>query len=69
MAEGKWVPVAERYPEEKGTYRCKITNKGRDFEADRILAIANGHYHWFGGCRPFTDHDVITHWLETTPND
>tara|TARA_Y100001973_G_C5191766_1_gene331450 strand:- start:1389 stop:1598 length:210 start_codon:yes stop_codon:yes gene_type:complete len=69
MTKGKWVPVAERYPDQRGRYRCKITNNGREFEAERRLTImSNGHHHWFGGCRPFTDHDVITHWLEADSN-
>lgn len=59
-----WVSVDERLPKEEGTYTCKIVNGENKKKEKRLLKLRNGRGYWFGGCRPFADHDVITHWLE-----
>lgn len=56
-----WVSVEVNLPD-SGDYYCKVTNKGREFEAQRRL-IRKSHAHaWFGGARPFSDDDVVTHY-------
>lgn len=54
----EWVVCSEKMPEVDGKYKCFIKNGDREFEAVRVLKKG----HWFGGCRPFTDNDIILKW-------
>lgn len=53
-----WIAVSERLPEEDGKYQCLIERGDRELEAVRLFKRG----HWFGGCRPFSDNDVILKW-------
>ncbi|MFQ2238233.1 hypothetical protein ACK32R_21325 [Aeromonas dhakensis] len=53
----QWFDVSTP-PEKDGDYQCKIANNGRVFTAKRRFKKG----HWFGGCRPFADADVILEW-------
>jgi hypothetical protein len=64
MKEGKWIPVCERLPNKGGRFHCRIVNRGKTFESERLLKIAGSEIYWLGGCRPFTRNDTITHWLD-----
>lgn len=59
-----WVSVDDYLPEHEGRYSCQIQNNGRQFEADRLLKLRSGKGYWLGGCRPFDDNSVVTHWLK-----
>lgn len=47
-------------PSSDGIYECKIRNNEREFIAVRRLKSG----HWFGGCRPFSDADIVLAWRE-----
>ncbi len=53
-----WNDFEKVKPSEDGKYKCLISNDGREFEAVRLYKRG----HWFGGCRPFADNDVILKW-------
>lgn len=53
-----WIAVSERLPEEDGQYQCLIQRGDRELEAVRLFKRG----HWFGGCRPFSDNDIILKW-------
>lgn len=55
-----WVSVDLLSPE-VGDYQCKVKNGEREYEAKRRLIKAGNSHHWFGGCRPFADNELITH--------
>lgn len=57
---GRWVEAEHTLPEIDGDYMCIVKNGEREFEAVRRLI--NGV--WFGGCRPFSDNDVVQSWYE-----
>ncbi|EJL6462628.1 hypothetical protein HPY09_19910 (plasmid) [Vibrio cholerae] len=59
---GQWVSVGESLPTTDGKYMCKIERAGDEIEALRLL---KGN-HWFGGCRPFSDNDVVVAWYRHT---
>lgn len=56
-----WVSVEVNLPD-AGDYFCKVTNNGREFEAQRRLVRKSQAHAWFGGMRPFADDDVVTHY-------
>lgn len=53
-----WIDVSERLPEENGQYQCLIQRGDRELEAVRLFRSGV----WFGGCRPFSDNDVVLKW-------
>lgn len=55
-----WVNVNQLVPD-AGDYHCKVINGERKYEAQRRLIKAGDSHQWFGGCRPFADNEVITH--------
>lgn len=55
-----WVKCSDRIPEKDGKYKCYIKNDSREFESVRLLKKG----HWFGGCRPFSDNDIVLKWKE-----
>jgi hypothetical protein len=57
--ERAWTHAGSTLPAD-GLYECMIQNKGREFIAVRRLKGG----HWFGGCRPFSDADVVLAWRE-----
>lgn len=57
---GRWVEPKQYLPEVDGDYMCLIKNGEMEFEDVRRLN--NGV--WFGGCRPFTEHEVVMLWYE-----
>ncbi|PAW02231.1 hypothetical protein [Vibrio coralliilyticus] len=60
--DGKvWISVKDSLPD-AGDYFCKVSNNGREFEAQRRLVRKSHAHAWFGGARPFADDDVVTHY-------
>lgn len=66
-----WISVKDRLPTAKITCLCKIERPAEDepdgvrrFESKKIFYPSASGGVWFGGCRPFADHDVVTHWQE-----
>ncbi|MEF1301557.1 hypothetical protein QTO17_06505, partial [Vibrio owensii] len=57
---GRWVEAERNLPGVEGDYMCRVRNGEREFEAVRRLV----HDVWFGGCRPFSDNDVVVEWYE-----
>jgi len=53
-----WKELEKEKPLSDGKYKCLIRNGDREFEAVRLFKKG----HWFGGCRPFTDNEVILKW-------
>lgn len=53
-----WYDIEEWKPNKDGKYMCLIENDGKKYEAIRLFKKG----HWFGGCRPFTDNEVILKW-------
>lgn len=59
---GQWVKTQDELPPTDGDYMCSVSNGDRKFEAQRRFIRG----HWFGGCRPFTDNDVVESWYRHT---
>lgn len=55
---GQWVKTQDELPPADGDYMCSVSNGDRKFEAQRRFIRG----HWFGGCRPFSDNDVVESW-------
>ena len=53
----KWLKVSDGLPP-NGDYTVKVVKNGEEVVTKRRLR--NGH--WFGGCRPFTDGETVTHY-------
>lgn len=53
-----------------GDYECKIIRNGRDMVQSKRLVIneKTGAHAWFGGCRPFCEKDVVTHYAIDNPD-
>lgn len=62
MSLSGWI-AASTAPSLEGDYECRIENKGRFFVAKRRFKKG----HWFGGCRPFSDTDVVLEWKSPAP--
>ncbi|GJA77605.1 hypothetical protein [Aeromonas caviae] len=62
-AQSSWVDAAVN-PSHDGDYECRIENNGREFIATRRYRKG----HWFGGCRPFADADVVLAWKMKEPD-
>lgn len=54
---GNWLSVDDGLPED-GNYEVKLVNKGEEVVTKRRLIKG----YWFGGCRPFTDGEKVTHY-------
>ena len=59
---GQWVMTQDELPPADGDYMCSVSNGDRKFEAQRRFIRG----HWFGGCRPFSDNDVVESWYRHT---
>lgn len=59
---GQWVKTQDELPLADGDYMCSVRNGDRKFEAQRRFIRG----HWFGGCRPFSDNDVVESWYRHT---
>lgn len=57
MSDASWI-AGSTPPAIDGDYECRIENHGRVFIAKRRFKKG----HWFGGCRPFADADVVLEW-------
>jgi len=55
-----WLSVEDSLPDD-GNYEVKVVNNGKELVAKRRLIKG----HWFGGCRPFTDGEKVTHYKAT----
>lgn len=55
-----WKELEKEKPSSDGKYKCLIRNGDREFEAVRMFKKG----YWFGGCRPFTDNEVILKWKD-----
>lgn len=64
VVEPQWFD-ASTPPVSDGDYQCKIENNGRAFIAKRRFKKGL----WFGGCRPFSDSDVIVEWSRLPGQD
>lgn len=70
-AEGKgvWVAVEKRLPT-PADYVCKVDRPavfGDGEDAAGIIRVKRLRgTTWFGGMRPFSSHDVVTHWWESS---
>ena len=53
----EWISVEESLPED-ADYNVKLVNNG--VEVVTIRRLISGK--WYGGCRPFTDGEKVTHW-------
>lgn len=62
MSLPDWI-AASTPPPEDGDYECRIENKGRFFVAKRRFKKGI----WLGGCRPFSDTDVVLEWKSPAP--
>ncbi|MNL84097.1 hypothetical protein D3C87_2119480 [compost metagenome] len=62
MSLSGWI-AADTPPSVEGDYECRIENKGRVFVAKRRFKKG----HWLGGCRPFSDTDVVLEWKSPAP--
>ena len=56
--ENQWNLIENGVPSKDGTYLCLVNRDGDLKEMKK--AFKKGH--WFGGCRPFSDNDVVTKW-------
>ena len=66
QVEGGWINCKERHPP-PGDYVCKITSTGfgssiSPFGKTGVRRIKGKT--WFGGVRPFSDNETVTHWWE-----
>ena len=52
-----WLSVDENLPDD-GDYEVKVVNNGEEVVTKRRLIKGR----WFGGCRPFTDREKVTHY-------
>ena len=52
-----WLSINEGLPKD-GNYEVKVVNKGEEVVTTRRLIKGC----WFGGCRPFTDGEQVTHY-------
>lgn len=58
MERETWHNVEQKLPDLNGSYLCLVKR------GERILEVVR-HFksgHWFGGCRPFSDHDKVIQW-------
>ena len=53
----EWQNVDDSLPVD-GDYEVKVVNNGSEVVTKRRLIKGN----WFGGCRPFTDGERVTHY-------
>lgn len=60
--KGTWISVREELPPE-GTYWVVYYRDNEKAISRKKLIRANGESKWFGGCRPFSDNDNVSHWL------
>ena len=60
-----WVSVEIDMPL-PGDYKVKVIRGGKPIELVKRLVCKNGNHAWFGGCRPFCENDVVTHWLKNS---
>ena len=58
-----WISVEREMPN-PGDYKVKVVRDGKPIETIKRLKTNNGNHVWFGGCRPFCENDVVTHWLK-----
>ncbi len=68
MSLNDWIDIASGLPE-AGTYRCKVIRNGDTIEQEKILVRKNDHHKWFGGCRPFCENDIVTHYIKSPPKN
>lgn len=61
MSEPTWTD-ADTPPERDGDYKCRVKNNEREFIAIRRFKQGVNRGYWFGGCRPFSDEDVVLAW-------
>lgn len=57
-----WNEASEP-PKHDGDYECKIKNNGREFIGTRRCLRG----YWFGGCRPFSEDEIIVAWRVRAP--
>ena len=53
----EWLEAGPVLPKD-GDYEVKVVNKGEEVVTKRRLIEGK----WFGGCRPFTDGEEVTHY-------
>jgi hypothetical protein len=62
--DDEYICVNTRLPV-PGIYDVRLTRDGEILHSrKKLVQIADGKSHWFGGCRPFSENDIVTHWKE-----
>lgn len=56
-----WISVEMAMPL-AGDYHVKINRNNAVLETKKRLIVRNGQAKWFGGCRPFSDNDIVLAW-------
>lgn len=59
-----WISVEKAMPL-AGDYHVKIDRNSEVLETKKRLIVRNGQAKWFGGCRPFSDNDIVLAWKKT----
>lgn len=59
-----WISVETAMPL-AGEYHVKIDRNSEVMETKKRLIVRNGQAKWFGGCRPFSDNDIVLAWKIT----
>ncbi len=57
----EWISVDEALPP-PGVYRVQVERDGELIETKKKLMGSGNAFAWFGGCRPFSDNDVVLFW-------
>lgn len=56
-----WVNVKDITPA-PGKYWVKFLRDGKELEGCKVFRTDGKNSKWFGGCRPFCENDVVTHY-------
>lgn len=56
--EGDWVEIGKELPKD-GKYEVRLVKGGLSVVTERYLRGGK----WYGGCRPFTSNEVVTHYI------
>lgn len=56
-----WIDAVKN-PPAPGKYWVKYTRDGKPMEGCKVYRSNGVQGKWFGGCRPFCENDVVTHY-------
>ena len=57
----EWISVEKELPDD-GIYNVKAIRDGEEIELQKKLITSGDQRVWFGGIRPFSSNDIVTHW-------